>query len=226
MFPLSDSAKASRFPIITLILILINIYVFYLEMTASSLENFIYQYALIPSLVDPGNPTTLIPFVTSMFLHGSFFHIISNMWFLWIFGDNVEGHFGKFWYPIVFLLSGIAGGILQFIFMPDSSIPMLGASGAVSGVLGAYFVLFPHSRIKTFLFLFFIITIVEIRAVFYLFYWFFLQVFSGLTDLGSLNVGGGVAFWAHVGGFVMGVILAKVFASKENKGYVEGEIVG
>lgn len=230
MFPISDSAKATSFPIVTIIFVALNIYAFYLKATVTDPQGFINQYALVSARIDFSILSSLSPFITSMFLHADLFHIVSNMWFLWIFGDNIEGHFGKFFYPLVYLASGLVGSMLQYITMPDSTIPMLGASGAVSGVLGAYYILFPHSRIKTLL-VTFIITIVEIPAVAYLFYWFFIQFISGVFSIGSGSGNiGGVAFWAHVGGFVTGVIFAKItqekFGSTKNNGYIEGEIVG
>lgn len=229
MFPISDSAKAARFPIITIIFVALNIYAFYLQATVADPQGFINQYALISSRIDFSIPSSLLPFITSMFLHADLFHIVSNMWFLWIFGDNVEGHFGKFFYPLVYLSSGLVGSFLQYITIPDSTIPMLGASGAVSGVLGAYYILFPHSRIKTLL-LTFVITIVEIPAVAYLFYWFFIQFISGVFSIGAGSQDlGGVAFWAHVGGFITGVIFAKIaqgrFGNPKSSGYIEGEVV-
>ena|SRR3989344_2981228 len=225
MFPISDSIKSKHFPFLTLFFIAVNVYVFFKELVAPNTEGFIYAFSLIPSRVDLRDYTTLFPFVSAMFLHGGFLHIISNMWFLMIFGDNVESFFGKFRYVFVYLVSGIAGNVLQYLLYPNSAIPMLGASGAVSGVLGAYYVLYPHSRIKTLLPIFFFITIVEIPAVIYLFYWFFIQLLSGVASLPIATQTGGVAFWAHVGGFVAGIFFARMFQKERGKGYIEGEIV-
>src|SRR5581483_4969821 len=149
MFPLHDSIKARSFPLINIVLILITAFVFFQEITSPDPETFIIQFALIPSRVDLANFATLPPFVTAIFLHGGFLHILSNMWFLWVFGDNVEGYFGKLLYPFVYFISGIVGNVVQYIISPQSSIPLLGASGAVAGALGAYYVLFPHAKIKT-----------------------------------------------------------------------------
>ena len=217
MFPLSDSIPHRRFPFINLAIILFTVYIFYLQLTAPSFEGFVRQYALTPAAIDFSNLATLFPFVSAIFLHGGFLHIISNMWFLWVFGDNVEDRFGIL-YPIVYLVSGIVGNLLQFYLMRDSSIPMLGASGAVAGILGAYFVLFPHSEIRTLAF-FGLPIIIKIGAPIMLGYWFFLQIISGATSLNMSNVGG-VAFWAHVGGFITGLIIAK-FLRVEH--VVEGE---
>jgi len=189
-------------------------------------EAFTYSYALVPSSVRFTDYTTLIQFVTSIFLHGGWLHIISNMWFLWIFGDNVEGSLGHFWYLILYLASGVIGGLAQYLFMPDSNIPMLGASGAVAGALGAYFLLFPHHKIKTLLPILGFITFTNVSAYIMLGYWFVLQVFSGAMSIpGSRIDEGGVAFWAHVGGFVAGLIIGKIFARSE-KVVLEGEVIG
>lgn len=225
MFPISDTIKSSSFPILTLLLIAANIYVFYLEITSPDLSSFISSYALIPSVVNFSNPSSLFPFLSAMFLHGGFFHIISNMWFLWVFGDNVEDSFGKLNFLVLFIGGGLVGNILQYVLNPDLSIPMLGASGAVSAILGAYYILFPHSRIKSVVPIIFVISIVEIPAVIYLFYWFFVQLFSGISTLGVSSQTGGVAFWAHIGGFVTGVVFAKSLKTDKEKKYIEGEIL-
>lgn len=149
MFPISDSIKAGRFPLFNWAIIALTVYVFYLQLTVPNPEEFINRFALIPATVDLSNYHTLLPFITSIFLHGGFLHIISNMMFLWVFGDNVENHFGWLYYLPIYLLSGIAAGVTQYFIDPTSPIPMLGASGAVAGMLGTYFVLFPHSSIKT-----------------------------------------------------------------------------
>lgn len=225
MFPLGDVEKSNRFPLITIVIIAINIFVFYQTLVSSDPEQFIQSYALIPATISLINLETLIPFITSMFLHGGFLHIISNMWFLWIFGDNVEERLGFLGYPLLFLLSGLVGSIAQYLLNPQSNIPMIGASGAVSGVLGAYYILFPHHRIRSVVLLFFVITVVNIPAGIYLLYWFVLQFFSGVAGIPSLsNNVSGVAFFAHVGGFLTGVILANMFKRSE-KGYIEGEIL-
>lgn len=224
MFPISDSVSSKKFPFVNLGLILLTCYVFYLQL--NNPEAFTYSYALVPSSVNFIDYTTLIQFVTSIFLHGGWLHIISNMWFLWIFGDNVEGALGHFWYFILYLASGIIGGLAQYFFMPDSNIPMLGASGAVAGALGAYFLLFPHHKIKTLLPILGFITFTNVSAYIMLGYWFVLQVFSGAMSIpGSQIDEGGVAFWAHVGGFVAGLIFGKIFA-RNDKVVIEGEVVG
>lgn len=214
MIPLRDSHPAGKFPFWVLAIITLNIIAFYLEITSLNPEVFIAQFALIPSFVDFNNLETLKPFVTSQFLHAGFIHIGSNILFLWIFGDNVEERFGFLVFPVVYLLSGVVGGFLQYILIPHSSIPMLGASGAVAGVLGAYFVLFPKHSVKTLIPVFGFPAVVEIPASVMLIYWFFTQLFSGAASLAVATASvGGVAFFAHIGGFftvwVVGNLLKK-----------------
>lgn len=226
MFPIGDVEKSNRFPFITILLIVVNVAVFFQMLLSPDPEAFVSRYGLIPQNITLFDFNTLLPFITSMFLHGGFFHIFSNMWFLWIFGDNVEERLGLIGFPILYFASGIAGGLAQYLLQPGSNIPMIGASGAVSGVLGAYFILFPHHRIRSVLFLFFIFTVVNIPAGFYLFYWFILQFFQGVASIPTLaSETGGVAFMAHVGGFVTGILLALLYRNTEAKEYIEGEIV-
>jgi len=218
MFPIADNVKSARFPFINITIIFISVGVFFLQITASDPEGFVLKYALIPANVNFADYTTLIPFITSMFLHGGFLHIISNMLFLWVFGDNVEGHLPPFVYLFLYLFSGIVGGLAQYIFAPNSAIPMLGASGAVAGALGAYFALFPHHKVKTFIpFLGFGSignSIVSINASFMLGYWIVLQVISGAISIPGMGESGGIAFFAHIGGFVTGYIFVKLFPKR------------
>lgn len=209
MFPLRDSHKTYKFPLITVALLVANVIVFFLELTAFDSDAFIQTYALIPEEVDFGNYLTLTPFVTSQFLHAGFVHIIGNMWFLKIFGDNVEERFGSIRYLLIYLLSGVMGGFIQYVFSPRSDIPMLGASGAVAGVLGAYLVFFPRHKIETLVPLGLFTRIIDVPASFMLIYWFIIQVFSGVGSVAVAQIGG-VAFWAHVGGFVTGYLIAKL----------------
>lgn len=219
MFPLSDSIPARRFPFLNIIIIAITSIVFIQQLMAFNQEAFISQYALVPSLIDFSNYLTLTPFVTAIFLHGGFLHIISNMWFLWVFGDNVEGYLGWFIFPILYFAAGIVGNFLQYFIMPTSNIPMLGASGAVAGILGAYYILFPKSRIKTFIPFFGFPAIIQVPASFMLGYWFILQLISGAATLPLASGTGGIAFWAHVGGFLIGVLFAKVLQKRMMKLY-------
>ena len=225
MFPISDSHKSNKIPFVTLAIIATNIFVFYKQLTLPDGDAFTLKYSLIPSNIDLLIPETLTTFITSMFLHGGFFHILSNMWFLWIFGDNVEAHLGRIKYIFLYMVAGLVGNIFQFLLMPDSNIPMLGASGAVSGIFGSYMVLFPYSRIKTLLLLFFFVSVTEIPAMIYIFYWFIIQLFSGIASLPFTFATGGIAFWAHVGGFLSGLILTRRFRQPAKTNIIEGEIV-
>lgn len=207
MIPLSDSVKSHGFPLFNVILIGITVLVFFQQIAAADPDAFIFKYSLIPQLVDFSNINTLFPFVTAIFLHGGFLHIASNMLFLWVFGDNIEGYFGVLFFLFIYFMSGIAGNLLQYSLMPDSPIPMLGASGAIAGILGSYFVLFPHSRIKTLVPVLGFVSVVEIPSTIMLGYWFLLQLLSGTFSLTETAGTGGVAFFAHVGGFAAGLIL-------------------
>lgn len=212
MFPLYDTVRSRTFPLINLTLVLANVlaFLYELRMDPAKLEAFIFTWGLIPArfLADPNGTWNTI--FSSMFLHGGWFHMINNMWVLLIFGDNVETRMGKIPYLAFYLLSGVAAGLLQTYILPASATPMIGASGAVAGVLGAYLVLFPHSRIASLVPILFIFTIVEIPAMLFLIFWFFSQLYSGL---GSLQGGGesGIAWWAHIGGFAFGVLMVFLF---------------
>lgn len=215
MFPLYDTVRSRTFPLINLTLILANIlaFLYELQLDSAALKEFIFTWGLIPArfLSDPD--TTWTTFFSSMFLHGGWFHIINNMWVLLIFGDNVEAGMGKIRYLIFYLLSGVAAGLLQSYILPSSMVPMIGASGAVAGVLGAYLILFPRSRIASLVPILFIFTIVEIPAMLFLIFWFVSQLYSGL---GAIQGGGesGIAWWAHIGGFIFGILVVSFFAVK------------
>jgi membrane associated rhomboid family serine protease len=148
-----------------------------------------------------------------MFMHGGWMHIIGNMWFLWIFGNNIEDSMGHARFAVFYLLCGLAAALLQIVSAPDSGVPMVGASGAIGGVMGAYILLYPRVNVHMLIFLGIFITTVTVPAYFMLGYWFLLQIFGGLGSLGG--VGGGVAFWAHIGGFVAGALLVLVFRDPE-----------
>ena len=155
------------------------------------------------------NPFTLIP---SMFMHGGWFHILGNMWFLWVFGDNVEDVMGPVRFVVFYVLCGLAAAFAQIATDPASPVPMVGASGAIGGVMGAYALLYPKAHVHTFVFLGFYVTTLAVPAVFMLGYWFVIQIVSGLPALGQ---SGGVAFWAHIGGFVAGLALVLLFRRPE-----------
>jgi membrane associated rhomboid family serine protease len=212
MFPIYDSIKTSRFPYVNTFFIILCIYVFIQEIMVPDPGVFIEEYALIPSQIDFGHPASLIPFVSAIFLHGGLLHIISNMWFLFIFGDNVEDELPLSAYLSLFLGAGVIGNLVQYLFMPLSMVPMLGASGAVAGILGCYYVLFPHAKVKTLIFILFFVTLINVSAPIMLGYWFILQLFSGAGSLQSLQSGqGGVAFFAHITGFVIGLLVGRIY---------------
>lgn len=223
MIPLKDRNPTSTAPVVNVLLIVVNVLVFLYQFSLGPEhgERFILANALIParlvhSLGAPGVPvgTALAPLVTSMFLHGGFLHILGNMWFLWIFGDNVEDRLGHFSYLAFYLLCGLGAGILQLLVSFNSGIPMLGASGAISGVLGAYIVMFPRARVLTLVPLLFFFFTVDLPAMVILGYWFLIQFLSGIESLGMRAGGGGTAWWAHIGGFVMGLALVKMWPQR------------
>jgi membrane associated rhomboid family serine protease len=213
MFPISDSIKSARFPFLNYILIGITIYIFIQQL--ANPEEIINTYALIPAKVNLSDYMSLIPFVSAIFLHGGFLHILSNMWFLKVFGDNVEGHMNPLSFLTLYFLAGIGGNVAQYLMMPETVIPMLGASGAVAGILGCYFVLFPHAKVKTLLIIFFFITITEVSAGLMLGYWFVLQLISAIGSIPGLGSQGGVAFFAHAIGFVIGILFGIIYRRHE-----------
>ncbi|GGN03465.1 rhomboid family intramembrane serine protease [Thermus composti] len=206
MFPLYDINRARRPPLVVRGLVLANALAFLWQLSVG-LERSAYALGFIPALFfqDPVGESYRL--FTSMFLHGGFFHILSNMWFLWVFGDNVEDRMGHGRFLLFYLLGGVAAALVQGLFMPSSSVPMIGASGAVSAVLGAYYALFPRAYVVSVVFFFFPF-FVTLPAGFYLGYWAFLQLFQGVLGLP------GVAWWAHLGGFVYGVFLAPRLAPR------------
>ncbi|HEY5644552.1 MAG TPA: rhomboid family intramembrane serine protease [Pseudomonadales bacterium] len=230
MFPLSDDNPTARPPVATLIIILVNALVWAFVQgfgSGNALAESLCLHGLIPGdllgtiapdtrvpvsdtlvcvLDGQGNPTSLL---TSMFMHGGWFHVIGNMWFLWVFGDNVEDVMGPLRFVAFYLLCGLAAAGAQIGTDPASTIPMVGASGAIGGVMGAYALTFPRARVNTLIFLGFYVTTIAVPAIFMLGYWFLLQILGGLPALGESR--GGVAFWAHVGGFVAGLLLIGLF---------------
>ena len=227
MIPLKDLTPRRNFPTVTAILIVINVLVFVhqISLPPHAADAFVTTYALTPSKISyalQGRHYTLaqalLPLFTCMFLHGGFLHILGNMWFLWIFGANVEDAMGSGVYLIFYVICGIVSGIAQVAFSWGSHIPSLGASGAISGVLGAYIVLFPRSRILTLVPLFIIWFTWNIPATVFIGIWFLIQFVSGVSSLGSVAAGG-VAWWAHVGGFLAGLALAKSLSRKPRPTY-------
>jgi membrane associated rhomboid family serine protease len=213
MIPLRDSQPSHGRPLVTAAIIVVNVAVFLYEVSLDpfSANHFIEIYGVVPEQFE------LHTLATSMFLHGGWLHLIGNMWFLWIYGDNVEDILGHAKYVIFYLSCGIAASLVHIGFNPASHVPAIGASGAIAGVMGAYLVKFPHSRIVTLVPLFFIFYTVEIPALIILVYWFIIQIFSGFGSLGQMaaSEGGGVAWFAHVGGFVAGIVLIKVMRARE-----------
>ncbi|MBO8127972.1 MAG: rhomboid family intramembrane serine protease [Peptococcaceae bacterium] len=217
MIPLRDTIRSRRFPVVTVTIITLNVIVFLYELSLGSatlLHRFASQYGMIPAVQlhmiqeAPFSLSTWSPMVTSMFIHGGLMHIIGNMLYLWVFGDNVEDVLGKARFVAFYLLAGIAGNIGHLLANPASTVPTIGASGAVAGVLGAYFITFPRSRILALVPFLFIITFMELPAVLFLFLWFGLQLLNGLAALAIPATT--VAWWAHIGGFGAGMIMIKL----------------
>jgi membrane associated rhomboid family serine protease len=214
MIPLRDRNPSGIFPFVTIALILANTLVFLYEVRLGpAVSAFLKHYALIPAVVTGhvrygvvNFSDTAAPFFTSMFLHGGWLHLISNMWFLWIFGDNVEDTLGPVRYLLFYFLCGLAAAVTHFAVQPGSTLPVLGASGAIAGVLGAYAVLYPGARVVTLVPIFFFLQIIELPAVVMIGYWFVLQILSGSLEAVS-PMRGGTAWWAHVGGFLAGMVL-------------------
>ena len=233
MFPLRDRNPTRHVPVVTIALIALNaaVWIFVQELgNAEGLARSICSLGLIPGellgLVAEGTQVPLGPgatcvigdasvwytVVTSMFLHGGWFHILGNMWFLWVFGDNIEDALGPFRFVLFYLLSGTAAAAAQVFANPDSAVPMVGASGAIGGVMGAYALLYPKVRVEMLLFFGFFVRVIPVPAIFMLGYWLLIQVLGGLPTLGGdgqggSGQGGGVAFWAHIGGFAAGALL-------------------
>jgi membrane associated rhomboid family serine protease len=204
MIPLYDVIPSRTIPVVTIGLIVVNVLVFLFELSlGNSLDLFLYSYGLIPA------EFSIATLLTSMFLHGGFAHVAGNMLFLWIFGDNVEDRMGHGRFLLFYLLCGAAAALAQTLMLPESRLPMVGASGAVAGVMGAYFVLYPRSLIVTFVFF----TFVEVPAILFLGLWFLVQFLNGVGSVAASATSattGGIAFWAHVAGFAAGA--AGVFA--------------
>ena len=236
MFPYRDENRTQRTPLVTILLIALNVLVWLViegAGTSLAVARAVCDLGLIPGeltltlpvgsrfpmgdglvcLTDPGRQVSHI--FTSMFLHGSWMHLIGNMWFLWIFGDNIEDSMGRVRFAVFYLSCGVAAALAQVMLNPASGVPMVGASGAISGVMGAYLILFPRVRVFCLLFLGFFITSIALPAWTMLLYWAAIQLVSGLIGLAAQE-SGGVAFGAHVGGFLAGVILIKLFARHDD----------
>src|SRR5215467_8772531 len=236
MFPYRDENQTQRTAVVTLLLIAVNVLTWlFVEGAGAPLAvaRAVCDLGLIPGeltlalpagtrfamgdglvcLTDPGRQVSHV--FTSMFLHGSWMHLLGNMWFLWVFGDNIEDSMGHVRYAVFYLTCGVAAALLQVFVSPASGVPMVGASGAISGVMGAYLILYPRVRVFALLILGFFVTSVALPAWTMLLYWAVLQFLSGLGGLITKEQGG-VAFWAHTGGFLAGILLIKLFARHED----------
>jgi membrane associated rhomboid family serine protease len=199
-------------------LITANVLAFFYELSLGrELETFIMQYAAVPRRFfapDASLFERFFPLFVSMFLHGGWAHLVGNMLYLWIFGDNVEDRLGHGRFLVFYLLCGLAAALAQILLNPTSRIPMVGASGAIAGVLGGYLLLFPHSRVLALVPIVFFFQIVEIPAFIFLVFWFFIQFLSGAASIATTQATGGVAWWAHIGGFVSGLALVYLFPKR------------
>jgi membrane associated rhomboid family serine protease len=229
VFPLKDNIPTLRFPVVTVTLIALNVFVYFvlqdglLGLPEDGGGDWpVNRYALIPCEISDdcrasGEPAPEVTLLTAMFMHGSILHLGGNMLFLWIFGNNVEDSMGPVKFLLFYLLGGLAATALQIVVDPGSQIPNLGASGAVAGVLGGYLILFPRARVITVIFIVFFFTIIELPALLILGFWFVQQVLFGYFDLNSAGEEGGVAYFAHIGGFAFGLLAIKLFADERKR---------
>jgi membrane associated rhomboid family serine protease len=221
MIPIQDTIPRRSPPLAVYSIIALNVLAFALELSLSQsdVERFFELFGIVPVRFTQPQLAVLIglpmpnywPFLTSMFLHGGWAHIIANMWALWIFGDNVEDRMGPLRFTVFYLICGLVAGIVHVLTNPDSTVPTVGASGAIAGVLGAYFLLFPQSRLIVLVPVLFIPLFFEVPAVLYLLFWALMQILSGTLALAGPADVGGVAWWAHVGGFTAGLLLHRLF---------------
>ncbi len=221
MIPIHDTVPRRNPPLAVYTLIAINVLIFGIELSLpdKELERLFYLLGIVPARYTHPQWAAWVgfpvndywPFLTSMFLHGGWAHIIGNMWTLWIFGDNVEDRMGPWRFALFYLLCGLVAGVVHWFTNPHSTVPTVGASGAIAGVLGAYFVLFPRARIVVMVPILFLPLFFEVHAVVYLLFWALSQVFIGTLALAGPEIVGGVAWWAHVGGFAAGLFLHPLF---------------
>ena len=219
MFPIWDDIPTKKYPLITVILIALNSIVFLYQVSLGErFTEFTYSMGLHPFEIThhidlfPSGPSLIyLTIFSSMFMHGSIVHLLGNMLFLWIFGNNVEDYLGRKKFAIFYLVCGIAAAFTQIVFNPDSRVPMVGASGAIAGVLGAYSVLYPRAKVTTVIIFIFFIRLIKIPAVIVLSFWIIYQFLYGISSLAGTTGESGVAWFAHIGGFICGVILIKLF---------------
>ena len=226
MIPLRDTIPARRFPVVNTAIIVLNVLVFLFEMALGpeQQDQFIWQWGLVPAQFwQGGGVFRWLPLFSSIFMHGGWWHLISNMLALYIFGDNVEDRLGHVRYVAFYLVSGLIASFAHLVAYRVSSLPTVGASGAIAGVLGAYLVLYPRARVITLVPIFYFIRIVEIPALIYLGFWFVSQLFNGLFSLAYADVfqGGGVAWWAHIGGFVFGLAIVWLIRPRPRRTYAD-----
>jgi membrane associated rhomboid family serine protease len=222
MIPLRDHLRRLTTPFLTVLIILVNLLVWFYQLSLGPQtgERFLFLLGMIPgrlqlALESPEAPlaAALVPLFTSMFLHGGWLHFLGNMWYLWVFGDNVEDRLGHARFLFFYIACGLGAGLIHTLFNWNSTVPAVGASGAISGVLGAYFVFYPHVRVTTLIPLLFFFFTVQLPAVVLLGFWFLMQFLNGIGSLGR-GLSGGVAWWAHIGGFVLGMILGKILQQR------------
>lgn len=211
MLPLRDYPSSKKFPYVVACLIALNVVIFAYEMTLPDIWAFFAKYAFTPERLTLGDASAILTLFSSQFLHGNYQHIIFNMWFLWIFGDNVEEDLGSYKFLLFYLFGGMAAALLQYSFDFNNNWPILGASGSISAILGYYLLKFPDNKVQALLFW----RATYISADIFLGLWFILQFVSGVASLGLAGDAGGVAWWAHIGGFVFGMATAKIY-SKSN----------
>lgn len=213
MIPIRDEIKTKRIPFVNYTLIAINIIVFLIMvLNPAKIDSIVMGNALIPTDVTQGFKMSVLKnFITAMFMHAGWMHLISNMLYLWIFGDNIEDRLGHVGYLLFYLAAGIFASGLHIFFNPTSNVPSLGASGAIAGVLGAYLIFYPQSKVYTFIPFGYFMRLRPLPAIVVLGLWFVMQIFSGVGSMMAQGRGGGVAYWAHIGGFVFGLLIGFLF---------------
>jgi membrane associated rhomboid family serine protease len=232
MLPIRDDTPRFSTPVVTYFIIALNGVVWLYEwlvqaQSPAALESLVYQFGVVPrheTVILSGSThlspaVAIVPLLTSMFMHAGWLHVIGNMWFLWIFGDNIEDYLGHFKYLIFYLLSGIGASVLHILLNAGSGVPSIGASGAIAGVMGAYLILYPRARVLTLVPLIIFFTFWWLPAWIFLGYWFLIQFLSGAaTSIAyTSQTGGGIAFWAHVGGFAAGILMIKLLPARTRR---------
>lgn len=233
MFPIKDTVPRQHFPVMTFTIITVNVLAFLLELglPQGAQNDLIYLFGLVPARYTHPAWAEFVglpldnywPFLTNLFLHGGWLHIIANMWFLYLFGDNVEDRMGPVRFLLFYLLAGAAANFVHFVVNRDSTMPVIGASGAIAGVMAAYMRLFPRARIIMLVPILFFPLFFEVPALFFMLFWFLLQLVSGAASLAVAHSGEGIAWWAHVGGFVLGLLLVRPLCSRTMGGCAHSE---